>query len=73
MPSPGQKFPSGSFAKHIHEFVYLGPLFTDTSRTITIVKRSIATVMATVKQVQLLWKHGRISEGWKLVVFTTVI
>eukprot|EP00971_Amphidinium_carterae_P249741 4957014-Amphidinium_carterae.1 len=29
--------------------------------------------MATVKRLQLFWKHGRISVGWKLVVLTAVI
>eukprot|EP00971_Amphidinium_carterae_P327734 6459225-Amphidinium_carterae.1 len=71
---PGQvKFPSGSVAQRVHELVYLGALFTDKSRTITIVKRAIASTMTTVKRLQLFWKHGRISVGWKIVVLTAVI
>eukprot|EP00971_Amphidinium_carterae_P333292 6467958-Amphidinium_carterae.5 len=71
---PGQvKFPNGSVARRVHELVYLGALFTDESRTITIVKRAIASTMTTAKRLQLFWKHGRISVGWKLVVPTAVI
>eukprot|EP00971_Amphidinium_carterae_P152959 3032506-Amphidinium_carterae.1 len=64
-----------NIAQRVHDFVCLGALFMDSSSTHTIVKRAIATVMATVKfkQLQLFWKHGRILVGWKLVVFTAVI
>eukprot|EP00971_Amphidinium_carterae_P248935 4941373-Amphidinium_carterae.1 len=57
---------NASIARREHDFVYLGALFADTSNTLTSVKGAIAAVMATVKQLQLFWKHGLISEACKL-------